>query len=103
MPIPAPKMRWPTELHERGPDGDRRIMLVGHAEVAGKEFKVTALRVDKGRREPDFRDDIPASAYEVSMSGMLDDVEDLVDSMEPELVVIDGADYLLWMVPSAHP
>jgi hypothetical protein len=76
---------------------------MGHAEVAGKTFKVTALRVGKGSREPDFRDDIAASAYEVSMNGMVDDVEDLVDSIEPELIVFNGAHYLLWMVPSARP
>ena len=103
MPIPAPIMRWPTELHEQGPDGDRAIMLMGHAEVAGKTFKVTALRVGQGSREPDFRDDISASAYEVSMNGMVDDVEDLVESIEPEVIVINGAHYLLWMVPWARP
>ena len=97
MPIPAPIMRWPTELDEQGPDGDCAIM------VASKMFKVTALRVGKGSWEPDFRDDIPATAYEVSMNGMVDDVEDLIDSIEPELIVINGAHYLLRMVPSARP
>jgi hypothetical protein len=96
-------MRWPTELEEQGPNEDRGIMLVGYAEVAGKAFKVAALRVYKNSRNPDFLDEVPVSAYEASLEGMLDDVEDLVGSIEPELVVINGAHYLLWMVPSAVP
>ena len=81
---------------------DPSIMLTGDAEVAGKPFKVAALRIKERSRDPDFLDSVPESSYEASMNGMLEDVEDLVDSMEPELIVINGAHYLLWMVPSAR-
>lgn len=77
-------------------------MLTGQAEVAGKAFKVVAMRVNEGGRDPDFLDNVSISSYEGSMNGMLEDVEDLVDSIEPELIIINGAYYLLWMVPSAR-
>jgi hypothetical protein len=102
MSVPAPIITWPTELREAGPSKDPAIMLMGDATIGGVAFKVTALRVREGLRGPDYHDDIPESAYEKAMDGMLDDIEDLVDSMEPERVVMNGAQYLLWIVPAGH-
>jgi hypothetical protein len=61
-----------------------------------------ALRMREGMRTPDYRDDVPAEAYEAAMDSMVIEVEDLVDSREPDLLNINGAQYLLWMVPAAQ-
>jgi hypothetical protein len=99
MPIPAPTIVWPTTLREEGPQGDPRILLGADAAVGGAAFRVRALRVRRGHRGPDYRDGVPMNAYEDALDGLLDDIEDLVDSIEPESVTIGDADYLLWMVP----
>jgi hypothetical protein len=103
MLIPAPAIRWPVSFVEEGPVEDPAIMLSGAVEIGSTHFRVSALRMRDGLRMPDYRDGVPESAYEDAMDGMLDDVEDLVDSMEPELLTIGAAQYLLWMVPAPAP
>ncbi len=102
MPTPSPVMKWPAIFREEGPPTDPSILLSGDAEVGGVAFRVSAMRMRTGLRVPDYRDDVSASAYRAAMDSTLDDVEDLVDSIDPELVIIDGAEYLLWMVPAAR-
>jgi hypothetical protein len=101
LPIPAPTIKWPAEFIEAGPAEDSTIMLIGEAEIAGVMFRVTALRMRVGMRTPDYQDELSESEYEVDWGGMVEDVEDLVDSMKPQLINIGGTQYLLWMVPSA--
>lgn len=101
MPVPAPEIDWPSNFRERGPTEDPGILLTGQAKIAGVAFKVTALRMCKGTRTPDYREQVPEESYEASLVNMPEDIEDLVDSIQPELVALNGADYLLWMVPHA--
>jgi hypothetical protein len=103
MTIQAPAMHWPRELREQGPEADPAILLVGQAMVAGKAFKIAALRMRREGRGPDFREDIPENEYAVSLESMTEDVEDLVDSIQPSLIAMNGGHYLLWMVPEADP
>lgn len=102
MRIPSPAIQWPAELLSTGPDRDPDILLTGDARVAGIRFRVAALRVRKGLRTPDYRADVPLSDYETALDSMQDDVEDLIGSLSPELVPLNGTDYLLWMVPFAR-
>ncbi|MDE2111409.1 MAG: hypothetical protein KGJ79_09725 [Alphaproteobacteria bacterium] len=102
MDIRAPSIQWPTALTGAGPDEDPSIMLTGTAKIAGVDFLVSALRMRDGMRIPDYREDVPEKIYETALDNMLDDVEDLVSSMEPELLAINGGRYLLWMVPAAQ-
>ena len=99
MPISAPEIDWPSEFREQGPDEDPAILLTGQAKIAGVAFKVTALRMCKGTRTPDYREHVPEESYEASLDNMPEDIEDLVESIQPELVALNEADYLLWMVP----
>lgn len=101
MPIQAPAMRWPRELQDQGPARDPTLLLLGEAMVAGKPFKIMALRMRRESRGPDFREDVLEEEYAASLENMVEDIEDLVDSIEPPLVVINGSHYLLWMVPQA--
>ena len=101
MPIPLPAIEWPAELIEWGPDEDPTILLMGEAEIAGATFKVRALRMRTGMRMPDYLDDLSEAGYELEWGRMVEDVEYLVDFIEPQLVTISGTQYLLWMVPSA--
>ncbi|HEY5347369.1 MAG TPA: hypothetical protein VIJ72_04180 [Rhizomicrobium sp.] len=101
MPVPSPTIRWPTELREDGPAEDPEILLMGKAEVAGAAFRVMALRVRQDGRTPDYRDGVPDAAYDSGMDAMVGDIEDLADSIGPRLIPMNGAQYLLWMVPSA--
>ena len=102
MTVPTPAIAWPRDLSEEGPPEDAGILLKGEARIAGIAFHVTAVRMHPGQRTPDYRDGIAPGAYESTMDGMVDDIEDLVDSLEPELIVLNDAHYLLWMVPAAH-
>jgi hypothetical protein len=102
MPVPTPSIKWPAAFVEAGPPEDAAILLTADAQIAGIVFKVMALRMRAGLRMPDYRDGVAESTYEVAMDGMLDDIEDLVDSLEPELIVLNGTQYLLWMVPGAR-
>jgi hypothetical protein len=100
MPIAAPSIQWPANFIEEGPAEDPTILLSAQAGVAGVPFKVSALRMRAGLRTPDYRDDVPKKIYEPALDGMLDDIEDLMDSIEPQLLGINGAQYLLWMMPA---
>jgi pimeloyl-ACP methyl ester carboxylesterase len=102
MRIPAPKIEWPPEFATEGPDQDPTIMLSGHARIADVGFRIIALRMRKGFRSPDYREDVPDSAYQEVLERMVDDIEDLIDSLAPCLITIDNAEYLLWMVPDAR-
>jgi len=103
MRVSAPAIRWPTELATAGPAQDPMIVLAGRAEIDGVGFRVTALRMREGMRLPDYRAGVPEGAYEDALERMVDDIEDLVDSLGPQRVVINDAHYLLWMVPDpAH-
>lgn len=88
-------------MTEAGPAEDSTILLTGEAEIAGVIFKVTALRMRNGMRMPDYLNERFEAEYEIDWGGLVEDVEDLVDSMEPQLITIGGKQYLLWMVPSA--
>jgi hypothetical protein len=94
MPGSAPEIDWPRELKERGSAEDPGILLAGQAKIAGVAFKVTALRMSKGTRMPDHRDEVPEEIYEVSLDNMPEDIECLADSIQPELIALNGADYL---------
>ncbi|MDE1938576.1 MAG: hypothetical protein KGI68_06110 [Alphaproteobacteria bacterium] len=102
MDIRAPSIQWPAALNSAGPNEDPGIMLTGTARIAGVDFLVSALRMRDGMRIPDYKDDVSEKIYETALNSMLDDVEDLVNSMEPELLAINGGRYLLWMVPVAQ-
>ncbi len=102
MPIPIPAIQWPAHLAEKGPAEDPAVLLSGQARIGGVSFKVMALRMRDGMRMPDYRPDVSGTLYEDAMEAMVADIEDLVDSMEPELIAVGGASYLLWMVPSAR-
>jgi hypothetical protein len=102
MTIPTPAIAWPHALTEEGPPEDASILLSGEARIAGIAFHVMAVRMRPGLRTPDYRDGVASSTYESAMDGMVDDIEDLVDSLEPELISLNAAQYLLWMVPAAH-
>ncbi len=102
MPVPTPSIDWPAAFVEAGPPEDATILLTADAQIAGTVFNVMALRMRAGRRMPDYRDGVAESTYEVALDGMLDDIEDLVGSLEPELIVLNDAQYLLWMVPRAR-
>jgi len=101
MTVPAPSIQWPAQFLEGGPVEDATILLTADAQISGTHFKVMALRMRAGMRMPDYRDGIAESAYEAALDGMLDDIEDLVDSLEPELIILERAEYLLWMVPAS--
>jgi hypothetical protein len=103
VPIEVPPIRWPAVFTESGPAEDPAIVLAGRAEIAGVGFTITALRMRAGFRAPDYRPDVPERIYESTMAEMVDDIEDLTESIEPERIVINGAQYLLWMVPMARP
>ncbi len=102
MPVSAPPIQWPSQLNEQGPAQDPSVMLTGRAEIAGVAFKVTALRMRDGMRIPDYRDDISEAAYEDAIDCAFEDVEDLVGSLDPRLISLNGAQYLLWLVPLAR-
>jgi hypothetical protein len=102
MPIPAPTIAWPQALFEEGPQADPAIVLGGSASVGGIAFRVRALRVRRGRRGPDFRAGVSESDYSEALDSLLDDIEDLVDSITLESVQIADAQYILWMVPAAR-
>lgn len=97
--IPVPNVHWPVSLSERGPESDPGILLVGEAVLAGIKFKVTALRVSEYGRGPDFRADIADEEYEVSLQNMTESLEDLVESIEPASIEMNGGRYVVWMVP----
>jgi hypothetical protein len=102
MQIAAPTVEWPFELSDAGPPEDPAIMLLGDAKISGAHFKITALRMREGLRAPDYRKDVPKFLYEAALDSMADDIEDLIGSLRPELIVIGDAKYLLWMVPAAR-
>lgn len=101
MPITAPPIHWPDDFSELGPSEDPAILLKGEARIAGTGFEVMALRLRDGMREPDYRPDLPETLYEQDLESLMGTIEDLTESLAPRLVSIDGARYLLWMVPSA--
>jgi len=100
MNIPAPAIRWPAEFTAAGPPRDPAIVLTAEARIGDTAFRVTALRMREGLRLPDYRTDVPESAYEEAFERMVDDIEDLVDARNPHRVAINNAEYLLWMVPA---
>ncbi|HEY4124450.1 MAG TPA: hypothetical protein VGM36_07535 [Rhizomicrobium sp.] len=102
MAVPTPAIAWPHALTEEGPPEDAGILLTGEARIAGIAFNIMAVRMHPGLRTPDYRDDLDPGVYENIMDSMVDDIEDLVDSLEPELISLNAAQYLLWMVPAAH-
>jgi len=102
MPIAVPPIEWPAEFTSEGPDGDGTILLAGYARIANVGFRIIALRMRKGTRLPDYREDVPHDHYEAALERMIDDVEDLIDSITPSLIVLNGAHYLLWMVPDTR-
>ena len=101
MPVRAPLIQWPETLGALGPADDPNILLVGEAWIAGAEFMITAIRMRKGMRMPDYRDGVAPADYEAALDSMLDEIEYLASTMAPALVPMDGGEYLIWMVPSA--
>lgn len=83
----------------QGPPNDPSILLTGDAMIGNIAFKVTALRVRRTGRGPDFRDDVAEEDYAVSLESLMDGVEELSGSIEPSAIELNGALYLLWMVP----
>jgi len=102
MNVLAPKMEWPGEFKAEGPDQDPTVVLIGEAKVAGVAFRIMALRMLEGLRTPDYREGVPRCLYQDALERMVDDIEDLVDSIAPCLIRINEAQYLLWMVPGAR-
>jgi hypothetical protein len=102
MHISAPAIQWPTELYPAGPRADPAIVLNGDAEVSGVRFRIMAIRMREGYRSPDYKEGVPRSAYESTLDSMADDIEDLIGSLGHALVTLNGAQYLLWMVPAAR-
>jgi hypothetical protein len=100
MPIIAPSIQWPSVLDEMGPDEDTSILLIGHASISGVEFVVTAVRMQEGSREPDYREAVAIAKYE-SLDSKIGDIEDLAESWTLETIPINDAQYLVWMVPVA--
>ncbi|HET7335349.1 MAG TPA: hypothetical protein VFI93_09540 [Rhizomicrobium sp.] len=102
MNIPVPPIIWPKEFQAMGPDGDPSIVLSADAQIGGVQFLLTGLRTHEGMRMPDYRADVPREAYEAKLHALLDAIETLSASIEPELLEISGATYLVWMVPRAR-
>lgn len=99
MAVSVPSIDWPSELQELGPEEDPDIVLVGAAHIGRVRFDVVALRMRKGLRLPDFLADLPEQVYDATICEMLDEIEYLADSIHPARLDMDGAEYLLWMVP----
>ncbi len=99
--IGLPQIDWPPVFDKAGPAGDPEIMLTATARLGSIEFAVTAVRMHEGLRTPDYRDEVPKSVYAAALDPMVDDIENLVESIRPKLLPINGARYLLWMVPTA--
>ncbi|HTW33683.1 MAG TPA: hypothetical protein VMD53_03620 [Rhizomicrobium sp.] len=102
MHIAAPAIQWPTELYPAGPGADPAIVLNGDAKVSDVLFRIVAIRMREGHRTPDYKEGVPRWAYESVLDSMADDIEDLVGSLGHALVSLNGAQYLLWMVPAAR-
>lgn len=102
MSIPVPAIIWPKEFQSMGPDGDPTIVLSADVQVGSVHFLLTALRTHENMRMPDYHADVPREDYEAKLDSMLDEIETLSASIEPELLEISGARYLVWMVPRAR-
>ena len=102
MYIPAPAIQWPAELYTAGPPADPAIVLSGDAKVSDVRFRIMAIRMREGHRAPDYKEGVPRSAYESALDSMADDIEDLIGSLGHPLVRLNGARYLVWMVPAAR-
>lgn len=98
--IDLPQIDWPEAFEKAGPAGDPEIMLTASAKLGGIDFAVTAVRMHQGLRMPDYRDGVPKKVYEATLDSMVDDIENLTDSICPKLLPINGAHYLVWMVPT---
>jgi hypothetical protein len=99
MSIALSSIRWPAVLNEEGPTQDPTIVLTGSAEIAGVPFTVKALRMRPNLRTPDYRPDLSETVYEASIDGMVDDIEDLVGTINLARIIINDNQYLLWVEP----
>lgn len=102
MLISAPALQWPQELSAAGPPQDPGIILNGRAKIGDIGFQITAVRMRNGTRRPDYRSDVPERVYDIDLELMIDDIHDLIQSVSAQLVAIDGANYLLWLVPEVR-
>jgi len=99
MQVPTPPVQWPSEFIAEGPVQDPTILLTGRAEIGNAAYRIQAVRMRKGMRSPDYRSDVPQSAYNESLDRVVDDVQDIIESLSPQLVQIGEGHYLLWLVP----
>lgn len=102
MTLRAPAIQWPATFDAFGPADDPAILLAGEAKVAGIGYVVTAVRMRRGMRMPDYKDGVSPGAYEDALDTMLDEIECLASTREPALLPLADGHYLLWMVPAAR-
>jgi hypothetical protein len=100
MTVRCPPLEWPAGLLEAGPPEDRSIVLRGEAMIAEARFTVMAVRVDPIRLGPDFRPGVPSAAYaEYALSGLLDQLSELVEISEAPTLRLSTGAYVMWMLP----
>lgn len=103
MTVPSPHFEWIGDFEEQGPPEDPRILLTGRARLGGTPFLAKAVRVAAGERIPDLRPEVSPAAYdELELDTLLDEFETLAGTIEPELVNIAGAMYVLCVFPDEH-
>ena len=100
MPVCLPEPRWPSELLEEGPPEDPSILLGGPAEIGKAPHRVLAVRLNRNTLAIDYRTDVAEDIYaDYQLEGMLDELTFLDDIDKSVLVPIEGAHYVVWMVP----
>ena len=109
MAVPCPRLEWPPFLEEGGPPEDPSILLTGTARIGGTAVAVVAIRISPGRtRMPDYRQDVPAAAYEAAaLETILDELEYLAQEIgavmaggEPGLVQLATGPYVMGVLPA---
>ena len=100
MPVHLPEPRWPSELMEEGPPEDPLILLGGAAEIGKAPHRVMAVRLNPGTLAVDYRADLDEDVYaDYQLEGLLDELTFLDDIDKSVLVPINGAHYVIWMMP----
>jgi hypothetical protein len=100
MPIPLPDVVLPPELTEEGPADDSEILLSGLVNIGPAPYRMFALRIDPSSLEVDYRDDVDEEAYEdYDLDDMLEDLTARDDLDASVLVPMNGASYVVWMMP----
>jgi hypothetical protein len=109
MAVPCPTLEWPHFLEECGPVEDPSILLTGTARIGGISVAVVAIRISHGRtRIPDYRDGVPAGAYETAaLETILEELDYLAQevgamtaSSESGIVRLATGTYVMGVLPA---